>query len=92
MGWGERHDTPLIGGGTTGEMSLAQDALAAVGIKKPNLALAAIEAAGIIDRQNELLHCIAVARRGDCPDVDNDLGCLPEEIEGMWRTIRDEAV
>lgn len=32
-----------------------------------------------------LLHRIAVARRGDCPDVDENWDRLPSEIEALWR-------
>lgn len=38
----------------------------------------------------ELLHRIAVARRGDCPDVDENLERLPEEIEELWTLLRME--
>lgn len=49
MGWGEPHG-PLIGTGTTEQIALAQEALAAVGIDQPSLAQAAIAAAGAIER------------------------------------------
>lgn len=52
MGWGEPHG-PLIGTGTTAQIALAQEALTAVGIDQPNLALAAVEAAGVIDKLRE---------------------------------------
>lgn len=34
-----------------------------------------------------LLHDIAVARRGDCPDVDEQWERLPHEIRRMWEDI-----
>lgn len=50
MGWGEAR-TPANGGaGTTGEIEDAINALAAMGVTGRNLAVAAIEAAGVIDR------------------------------------------
>lgn len=36
-----------------------------------------------------LVHRIAVARRGDCDDVDDRWEDLPAEIEGMWAQIND---
>jgi hypothetical protein len=57
VGWGEAHTPPNGGAGTTGQIEDAFAALAAVGIGGHNLALCAIEAAGVIDsyRHGEVL-------------------------------------
>lgn len=58
MGWGEAHEpapAPVAATGTTGQIADAMAALAAVGVTGSNLALAAIEAAGVIDRTRERL-------------------------------------
>ena len=40
-----------------------------------------------VERLRALLHDIAVARRGDCPDVDEQWERLPQEVERMWRDL-----
>lgn len=67
MGWGEAR-TPINGGaGTTGEIEDALNALAAMGVIGRNLAVAAIEAAGVIDRlrQREAEALMAHVRQED---------------------------
>jgi hypothetical protein len=54
-------------------------------------ALLFFEAAEEIKRLSDLIHKIAVARRGACPDVDEQWESLPAEIEQMWRDL-DESV
>lgn len=53
MGWGQEHKAPPIGTGTTEQIETAAAALRAVGIERENLALGAIEAAGVIVRLRE---------------------------------------
>lgn len=53
MGWGQPHTAPAIGTGTTSQIETAAAALRAVGIDPENLALGAIEAAGVIGRLRE---------------------------------------
>lgn len=48
------------------------------------LAMAVVAEVGTL---SILLHEIAVARRGDCPDVDENWDDLPEEIETMWQWL-----
>lgn len=58
MGWGEEHKpapVPVATTGTTRQIADAMAAIAAVGVHGDNLALAAIEAAGVIDRTRERL-------------------------------------
>lgn len=52
-GWGEERRAAPIGTGTTSQIETARDSLAAIGIVGDNLALAAIEAAGVIVRLRE---------------------------------------
>lgn len=42
-------------------------------------------------RHEGLLHRIAVAARGDAPDVDEHFDRLPGEIEKLWADVNDES-
>lgn len=65
MGWGEKREpapAPVATTGTSRQIEEALAALRAVGVDQPNLALAAIEAAGVIDRLRHgvVLHLASV--------------------------------
>lgn len=58
MGWGQQHEpspSPAAATGTSRQIADAVAALAMVGIGRDNLALAALEAAGQVDRLRHLL-------------------------------------
>lgn len=45
------------------------------------------EAARRIEELEGILHRVAVARRGDGPDVDEAWDRLPDEIENLWQQV-----